>query len=596
MLKKLGVNFLESFKRRKKRNIIITVALFAVVVTGGILASGNGKDENNGQVLGQTVAPVQTITIGDVTDSLNSIKTSGVVKADTKVNIVALNSGTVTGIYYEPGDIVDAGQVLASLNNEVAMSNFNSASTNYLNTQQNFNITLRLLDESVRQAELNLENAEERVNAAAITASNAKSYLENSKTIQAQTHQMTLQNGLSSYSSYLGSLENALFQVDYIIAVEGSVQLPGIAASISARDSQALYDATAEYVKAKDAYSLLRDDAITAENVVGNFPSLVQAMSYAQAAIEDTLRVIDATIPNDKLPEATLLAQKAAYQGLRQSFFAELSAAQATESNLKNLDAGLAIELDSLEAGLKGADINLVSANLSLEHAGAALSNAKDSRESQILSSGIALSAAEAQFRIAEKSLNNLSISAPISGEITFKSIELGSELMPGQKVAEVSQSNLVKVVVSLSSDDIYKISLGSTVKINDELEGLISAIDPAADPVTRKVKVEILFVNNDSELIPETFVDVIIPTAQAIEEGDANTESTIFVPLKSVIITPTEKFIYIYDNGFAKKALVITGDIEGDSVEIISGVNFGDEIITVGHQSLEDGDAIGKE
>jgi len=54
---------------------------------------------------------------------------------------------------------------------------------------------------------------------------------------------------------------------------------------------------------------------------------------------------------------------------------------------------------------------------------------------------------------------------------------------------------NLVKVEINLTSEDIYRIEVGQTAMINGMFEGVISRIDPSADPMTKKVKLKLLLI-----------------------------------------------------------------------------------------------------
>lgn len=594
----ININFLRTIKEHKKRVVIVSGALFLIVAVSITLASASNNDDTDGQVLGETLQPVSTVIVGQTNDGANDINTSGIVHAASKVDVVALGNGTVTGIYFDIGDKVSIGQPLAQLHDEVALSNFNSASTNFTNTQASFNLTTQLVEESVRQAELGLKSAEQALISAQVGAKAAKDNYDNALNMQGNSRGSTLTSGLVSYHSYLSSVANVLNQVDYIIKVDGSAQLPGIAPTLAALSSQSLYNAEASYASAKQSYDAIKDVSVDEYNLSTYYNSLVDVMAKTQTALNDTILVLDNTIPNENFSETSLTTQKGIYTGLRQSFMAEQGAANATLLGLENLDLINKTELDRLQAALDVSNSALKSAQIGFENATTALESAKKSKQQQLLSSQIALSAAESQFNIASNALSNLNLTAPISGTVTFKSLELGAELNPGQRIAEISESNLVKIIVNLSSDDIYRIKVGQPVLINSTYEGIINTIDPAADPVTRKVKVEILHVNDDNELIPETFADVTISIAQSSLSGDEliSDPAAILIPLKAVTITQTEKFVFTFDNGYAKKVGVTTGAVEGDSITILSGLSLDDELIVTGNKGLTDGQEVSKE
>lgn len=589
------LDFFKNIYRRKKRLVIILGALFLILAVSISLAARPNQAEENGQVLGQALPIVSTVTIGHADDSLNSITTSGVVKADSRIDIVAQSAATVTGVFFDIGDSVTAGQVLSQLSSDVILSNFNNAATNFANTQASYSLTGQLVEETVRQAELNLSNAEEGVISAELALGAAADNLANARDFNHKNKLDTLNSGLVTYAGYLSSVDNALNQVNYVIKADGSSQLPGIAPTLAALSQQSLFDAQFSYIAAKASYDELRTIQITQQNIIPQLRNLVDTLALTKLALDDTIRVLDNTIPNSNFSQTSLSTQKGIYVGLRQSFVIEQGGANATLSSLENLDIINKRELDSLEAAYHIAQSQLTSANIAKNNALTAFNSAKKIKEQQLLSSGISLSAAQSQYNIAQSQLSNLTLNAPIAGTVTFKSLELGADLNLGQKVAEISQSDLVKVLVNLSSDDVYRLELGQPVIINGTLPGTLHTIAPAADPITRKVGIEILYLNQDIKLIPETFVDVTLPLVQNnTHSGQAPSDDlTIFIPLKSLIITQTEEFVFVYRDGLAKKILVTTGDIQGDAIQITSGLNSGDQLITSGHKNLEPDQAV---
>ncbi|PLX27545.1 hypothetical protein C0583_03265 [Candidatus Parcubacteria bacterium] len=228
-------------------------------------------------------------------------------------------------------------------------------------------------------------------------------------------------------------------------------------------------------------------------------------------------------------------------------------------------------------------------AEIAVKNAKQAVESAKVAQSQQLLSVETQVDSARGQYNLSSAQTADLNIKAPIKGTITEKYVELGTEVSIGQKIAQISQLNNMKIVVNVSSEDIYRIQLGQTVMIENNLEGIISSINPSADPVTKKVKAEIIFNNENKELIQGTFVNVSIP----VEKIEKSKSDSVFIPLRAVTITANEKYVYVNENGFAKKILVEFGKTENALVEITSGLTSGDELITDGGKLLEDGDEI---
>lgn len=64
-------------------------------------------------------------------------------------------------------------------------------------------------------------------------------------------------------------------------------------------------------------------------------------------------------------------------------------------------------------------------------------------------------------------------------------------------------------------------------------------------------------------------------------------------MPVDAVLTKQGETYVFINENGVAKKAIVEQGISDGTNVEITSGVTSGDEVIIKGQNFIEDGDKI---
>jgi len=581
---------LKSLYKRKKLIIILFIALALIIAIFFILNRNKDNQDNQGQVMGESVKTVGTIIVGEKNE-LAPIEVSGIVKAGTKVDIVALNSGTVTNVYFDIGDTVFKGQALADSRNQAVLANFNSASTNFTNNRQSLDLTTQLLDQSIKQSETNLENAAEGVRSAQISYNSAKLSYENGQKLQQNNRNSTIGNGINTYNSSVSSLKNILNQINYIIKAEGSSQLPGIAPTLSVLNYEALYQADSSYVAARACLDDLDAQNPNQDIIAAQMQSVVNCYQLASASLEDTISVLNNTIPNPSFGEQALIAQRATYNNLRQSFTIEQASVQSTATNLANLYLSNQTELDQLKAALESADSRLESAKLNLTNAQNSLEQSKKNKQQQLLSLETSLAVASSQFEIASSALSDLSPKAPISGIITQKQIEPGTELFPGQIIGQISSGDIVKVVVDIPSEDVYKMKLGGQAIINQDIKASISSINPSADPISRKVKIELIIPEPDN-LIPETFVGVSIPTDSPAIDNE-NQSNFILVPLKAVIISPNETYVFTIEDNIAQKTIVEIGEVSSEAVQILSGLKPGDQLVTSGNKNISAGDKI---
>jgi RND family efflux transporter MFP subunit len=120
---------------------------------------------------------------------------------------------------------------------------------------------------------------------------------------------------------------------------------------------------------------------------------------------------------------------------------------------------------------------------------------------------------------------------------------------------------------------------------VSDEyFDGNISSISPnAASDGTYEVKVNIP--NEDGSLKGGMFTEVYFTKSKS--------ESAVVIPRDSVITKDGESYVFTVVNGTAKKNIVELGIDTGDDVEITSGLNAGDTIVTEGQTYLTDGDEV---
>jgi Cu(I)/Ag(I) efflux system membrane fusion protein len=105
---------------------------------------------------------------------------------------------------------------------------------------------------------------------------------------------------------------------------------------------------------------------------------------------------------------------------------------------------------------------------------------------------------------------------------------------------------------------------------------GTVDYLYPALDAKTRTLRVRLVFENPDLALKPNMFADVVVAGAPEKE--------TLKVPREAVIITgERESVVRALGGGRFQPVDVVTGMQSGDTVEILSGLNEGDEVVVSG-------------
>jgi len=194
----------------------------------------------------------------------------------------------------------------------------------------------------------------------------------------------------------------------------------------------------------------------------------------------------------------------------------------------------------------------------------------------------------------------NTLLKSPFFGIVTGKYYEDG-EMYSGapssssgkSAVVTVMQVNPLKVDVNLSEQYYPLIHKGMKAQVeadvyaNDKFTGIVYRIAPTVNPASRSFTVEIEVPNGNNLLKPGMFVRV------ALNLGEVE---TFVVPANTVLVQEGTniRYVFVDDNGIAKRIEVILGKRFDDLVEIISeNLKAGDELVSQGQARLVNGDKI---
>ena len=186
----------------------------------------------------------------------------------------------------------------------------------------------------------------------------------------------------------------------------------------------------------------------------------------------------------------------------------------------------------------------------------------------------------DADLAYSEAQLSKTIIKAPFPGRIGIRNISVGAVITPSTVIATLQQSRILKM--DFTVPDQYKSELVVDKKVSftvngslDTFYGVISALEPAADAVTRTLKVRAIVQNQDHKLVPGSFTHVVIPFV--------NNTHALLIPSQAVIPTDRDKEVAIVRDGKAKLVTVTIGTRTNNQVEILQGLTAGDTIITTG-------------
>jgi RND family efflux transporter MFP subunit len=187
--------------------------------------------------------------------------------------------------------------------------------------------------------------------------------------------------------------------------------------------------------------------------------------------------------------------------------------------------------------------------------------------------------------------LDSHSITAPISGAVVSKNISLGDSVAPGQLLATISRTGKLKIQFFVDEEQFSHFSLGLPITLIDntskESAAKITNISPEADSATKKFLIEAEPLEKTA-LLAGTIINISMEISELPEKAN-----NLLLPLASITVGQNESYLFIAENGKAKKINLTIDNISGEIAEIKLDLPKETQIIISGNKSLKDGDAI---
>lgn len=201
--------------------------------------------------------------------------------------------------------------------------------------------------------------------------------------------------------------------------------------------------------------------------------------------------------------------------------------------------------------------------------------------------------AAKANVEIAEEQVNNTAVRAAISGVVNTLSIKVGEFFTAGNQIQIVNNNDL-KVTVNVPENYSGKIKTGSVMHVtlpdagNKDLVTKVNVLGRLIDPVSRTFYIEGK-VPNDPALRPNQVAMARIK--------DYSDPKAITIPTNTIQNDEKGKYVMVSsgqgDKMVAKKKYVTIGQMYHEKLEVTSGLEPGDIVISEGFQNLYDGQPI---
>jgi len=188
---------------------------------------------------------------------------------------------------------------------------------------------------------------------------------------------------------------------------------------------------------------------------------------------------------------------------------------------------------------------------------------------------------------LAQLEVTYATVRAPFSGIISERLIKKGNMVATHAPTFRLTDFDPLLAVMHVPEGELNKLRKGQRAELRldalfgEVFTGVIKRISPIVDPTTGTFKVTIEVRNRSRQLKPGMFGRIRIVY-------DTRTD-VLLVPKEAILAEDDESAVYVVRDSLAYRQIVETGYSNDEHMEVISGIEAGDIIITTGHNSLRD-------
>ncbi|MDD5290004.1 MAG: efflux RND transporter periplasmic adaptor subunit [Patescibacteria group bacterium] len=542
---------------KKKKIILVVTAVIVLFIIGGIVFKPKAK------ITYQT----EKVKRGDL---VQTVEATGEVKSATDIALNFRTSGRVAKISVKEGQVVKTGAVLANLENNKENSQVLSAQSQLLSARAE----LEKLLAGASRADISVSEATVAQRQQDLTT--ARNVLEDTKKIRdteinnlKETALATMNNELATALGSLSTVKNTLDDNDLSYTL-GALNVNSVE---DARNAKIAADSSWNEI---DLLLNTLSSVSTTEQILTGLDQEILMLDKVADAVNKTLTVLQNSLTSNYVTQTELDAFKANIKAEQVKINASRTAVVTAKNNI---NSKISYYLDLIRQ-----KENAVSAaELAYGAAEAALTLKREpARPFEIKIAESKVKQAEASLLSASAQLEDTIIRAPIDGIVTQIMPKAGELVSLSTPVMQILGASEFEVDVDVPESDIVKLAIGQKAEVTFDALGLekkfgatISSIEMAETKIQDVIyyKVRIQPETEQLEIKSGMTANVTIFTAQK--------NGVLIVPSRA-IKTNTEKYVEILkDDNAVERRTVVVGLRGDDGVEVVSGVNEGEDVIT---------------
>ncbi len=529
----------------------VWIGIIVLLIIGVIIVIRFQKPDTPVEELPETVIlkPVE-VTKAKRGEIRSELELSGTIEAEAQVSVFPKISGRIISLSIDEGNRVKKGDVLATIEHEE-------------------------LELAVQQAEATLEAAESAYNQTKLLAE---------VRVRAQIAQAQAQ--FDAATSSLQQVED-LSEIRAVTQIEqAEAGLDALVANLQKIKSGARSE---DRQQARAALNQAEANLENAKRNYARMEKLFQNGAISEQSLESTKTQLDISKAQHKIASEQL---QLIDNGSR------IEDIQAVEAQVEQASA--ALRLAQAQAATRTWEKDIALAEAQVETARAALTSARalenaKSWEGEITTARTTRTQAHVALKLAQKRLRDATITAPITGVVSQRYLELGSMAAPTAPIFEIVDIETLKTTVEVIEAQLSQLSVDQSASV--EIDGIsaplssrVAFISPTIQPTRRTATVEFQIENPDSRLKPGMFAKVTVPIKV---NADAILISRSALIENSDAQRRGARSVFVIENGMSQRRAVQIGLLKEGLAEILSGLAEGEAVVTAGQHSLKDGENV---
>lgn len=197
----------------------------------------------------------------------------------------------------------------------------------------------------------------------------------------------------------------------------------------------------------------------------------------------------------------------------------------------------------------------------------------------------------QAAINLAKKNVGDTVVRSPISGAVKEKFQARGAFVPVGGKLVSLVRTNPLRLRADIPESSAAAVRIGQTITLTTEafpdrtFSGRVARIGASLNEQTRALTVEAEVSNPGNQLRPGMFAKSQLVTNRG---GTA-----VMIPKKALYTVAGLNKVYVIENGKAVERIVKTGITDGELIEIMEGVNDGEQVATSNADKLQQGSVV---